>query len=552
MDERNVRTLLDLVVQADRELGDAPALAFVGEEPWSYHEIYSAASTLAGQIREKGIKRGDRVALLAESSPRWGIAYFAGILSGAVMVPILPDFHEQEIRSILEHSEASLLLISSKLGQRFTPEQAGLPGFVLEEAIGKAADPVELELPVIAPDDLACIIYTSGTTGNSKGVMLTHDNIICNAWTAEKIPNWTETTNALSVLPLAHTYEFTIGFVIILLKGGTVFYLKRPPSASVLIPALKKVRPQIMLSVPLLIEKLHAGIMKTKVNTHKLLKVLYTLPPARRLLNKVIGKSLMETFGGNLHFFGIGGAPLSKETEVFLREAGFPFSIGYGLTETSPLVAGGLSADIPFGSTGPVLPNLEYELRRSEDSGKDGELFVRGPSIMQGYYNDPERTAEVLSGDGWFRTGDLGRISADGSLTISGRAKTMILGSNGENIYPEQIEEVINSQDYVLESLVTQDTKTKGLVALIHLDYDQFRDSLKEGRILRELHHLEQRLLHRGEESFEEQVNRYLQEMLTAVNRQLSVISRLSQAVEQKDPFVRTPTQKIKRFLYEI
>ncbi len=556
MNEQSVPTLAALITVAAEEFGDRPALSFVDEQPWSYNEVYQAAAALSVTLTSQGIKQGDRVALLSESSPRWGIAYFAGVLCGAIMVPILPDFHTTEVDSILDHSGASCLLVSEKMQKKLSDTAMKLPVLVIEQVIVRpevTSDVPVVNIPEISEDDTVCIIYTSGTTGSSKGVMLSHKNILVNAFAARKIPNWTEETHALSVLPLAHTYEFTIGFIILLTIGGTIHYMRRPPSTSVLIPALAKVRPQIMLSVPLLIEKIFEGVKRTKIDNRWITRNLYKLPLTRKVLNKVIGKGLMKTFGDRIHFFGIGGAPLARETERFLREANFPFSIGYGLTETSPLIAGGLSPDIPFNSTGPVMPGIEYKLvADAESRHTDKELYVRGPSVMKGYYHDPQKTAEVLSEDGWFRTGDLGRISADGSLTITGRAKNMILGSNGENIYPDQIEAIINQDQYVLESLVVQDPKTKNLVAKVLFDYERFIEQHKESRIVKEFHQLERQLMQKKEVNLQDQVNTYLHELVARINKELSAFSRIGEVIEQKEPFVRTPTKKIKRYLYEL
>jgi long-chain acyl-CoA synthetase len=557
MDYKQVKTLTQFLYTAREEFGDTPALSFLDETPWTYNDLFASAAGLSEKLRTLGLKPGDKLALLAESSPQWGAAYFAGVLTGAVMVPILSDFQAKEVLSIISHSQATGVIVSSRLRKKLPDELEGLFILDLETEIQlsqsekKDFTPAEMQ-----EDDLACIIYTSGTTGSSKGVMLTHRNILSNAFTAVKIPHWTEETVALSVLPLAHTYEFTIGFITILIKGGTIFYLKRPPSTSVLLPALKKVRPHIMLSVPLLIEKVHEGILKTRINNKFILKILYRIPLIRKQLNKVIGKSLRETFGGRLHFFGIGGAPLSPGTERFLRETRFPFSIGYGLTETSPLIAGGNSTEIPFRSTGRVLENLECRLDYEASTSDDGEILVKGPSIMQGYYKNEEKTKEVLSEDGWFRTGDLGSLSPQGMLTITGRVKNMILGANGENIYPEQIETVINQDEYVLESLVVQNSRTKELAALVHIDYETFTASQQEGRLLKEFHNLERNILHwRVEEDavrMQKKIDAYLNELKARLNRELSANSRISTVIEQKELFERTPTKKIKRYLYSV
>lgn len=553
MNEQSIQTLTDLIRYGSREYPEAPALAYVSEDPWSYRQFYASAAAYAKKLISLGIRPGDRVALLSESSPFWGIAYFAGVLTGAIMVPVLPDFHENEIERILEHSGASILLVSEKLEKKAVKISRSPQILINENEIQRIEKAPEIAEHEPAPDDTLCIIYTSGTTGNSKGVVLTHRNVLANAFSAKKIPHWTEETKALSVLPLAHTYEFTIGFIIILLMGGTIYYMRRPPSSSVLIPALAKVRPQIMLSVPLLIEKIHGGIKKTKIDSSFLLRTLYRIPAMRRLIHKKVGVELMKTFGGNLHFFGIGGAPLSVDTEQFLRETSFPFAIGYGLTETSPLIAGGNSPEILPRSTGHILDNVQCRLIKDPESRfTDGEVFVKGPSVMSGYYKDEERTKEVLSEDGWFRTGDLGTMSEDGCLTITGRAKTMILGANGENIYPENIEHILNSDQYVAESLVMQDGKTKELVAKVHLDYDQFLNQHKQSKIVKELQQIERHLLRKEEEvSMQDHIDKYISELKHRINKEMSSYTRISLITEQKEPFERTPTMKIKRYLYE-
>ncbi len=556
MDKKSIRTLSDLIITAAQEYGDKPALSYVDDTPWSFNDIYQTAVTFSQKLTAKGIRQGDHVALLSESSPYWGIAYFAGILTGAVIVPILPDFHANEIDTIIEHSEASCILVSEKNQKKLSSALQSSEVMVIQEEIMRPKGHlpvVGFTPPTISEDDLACIIYTSGTTGSSKGVMLTHKNILSNAFAALKIPNWTEETHALSILPLAHSYEFTMGFITLLILGGTNFYMRRPPSTSVLIPALAKIRPQMMLTVPLLIEKIYDGIKHKKIDNHFITRILYKFPPTRIILNKIIGKGLIKTFGGRLHFFGIGGAPLDHKTELFLREAHFPFSIGYGLTETSPLIAGGLSADIPFSSTGPFLPNIEYKfVKDAEHKFKDGELLVRGSNVMKGYYKDAKKSAEVLSKDGWFHTGDLGKISKSGILTITGRAKNMILCSNGENIYPEQIESIINQDQFVMESLIIQDKKTTGLVAYIHFDYERFLEKHKDNRLVKEFHHLEHQLLHQKELPLQDQINTYMNELVKRINNQLSSFEHIERMIEQKEPFVRTPTKKIKRYLYEV
>jgi len=307
------------------------------------------------------------------------------------------------------------------------------------------------------------LVYTSGTTGLSKGVMLSHRNILSNAFGCRSIIILHRTDRLLSILPLAHTYEFTIGFVIPLLSGSHIHYLDRPPSATVLLPALKAVRPTIMLSVPLVIEKIYRSNIKPTLEGMK----LYSSPVFKPLLIRFAGIKLRKTFGGRIRFFGVGGAPLSSDVEDFLKKAGFPYAIGYGLTESSPLLAGCPPSRTFLHSTGPALKGVEIRIADPSAGTGAGEIQAKGANIFKGYFKDPERTKEAFTEDGWFKTGDLGFIDAKGRIFVKGRLKTMILGASGENIYPEEIEAVLNQSPYVAESLVVDGEA--GLTAFVYL-----------------------------------------------------------------------------------
>jgi long-chain acyl-CoA synthetase len=385
----------------------------------------------------------------------------------------------------------------------------------------------------IQEDDLAVIIYTSGTTGHSKGVMLTHKNLVSNAMASKSVVDITPDDRFLSILPLAHTFECTVGFLVPVLHGSSIYYIQKPPTPSVLLKAFASVKPTYIMSVPLIIEKIYRSKVLSKFNSSFILSHLYKIPFFRKILNKAAGKKLLESFGGELRFFGIGGSKLSPYVEEFLHEANFPFSIGYGLTETSPLIAG----KRPFlnlpGSTGPAVSGVEIKIDTPSESKGDGEILVRGPNVMKGYYKDEKQTAEVLQ-EGWFHTGDLGFLDKDGNLTISGRSKNVIIGASGENIYPEQIEAIINLNEYVLDSLVfDMDSK---LVARIHLDYE-----LIDKKFDAQKH---------SESDLHASIENFLEQMRLDVNKQLSSFSKISRYVEQSEPFIKTPTKKIKRFLY--
>jgi len=387
----------------------------------------------------------------------------------------------------------------------------------------------------VGEEDIASIIYTSGTTGRSKGVMLTHKNIAINAIKGKKLQYLDEKDRFLSVLPLSHTYENTLGLILPMLCGSCVYYLRKPATPAVLLPALELVKPTVMLTVPLIIEKVYFNKVLPVFRDKPAIRLLYKIPFIRKKLNAVAGKKLLATFGGNLKFFGIGGAKLNKSVEKFLLEAKFPYAIGYGLTETSPLLAGSNPQNTVFDSTGPAIDGVELKINNPDAKTGEGEIWAKGPIIMKGYYKEPEMTSEVLTPDGWFRTGDLGVFDTNGNLFIKGRLKNMIVGASGENIYPEEIESVINNFRFVVESLVIQQ---KGkLVALVHLNMEELE---------KKYHHLK----HDMEEKFEEKKDELLVELKEYVNSQVNKFSQINRVVVQPVPFQKTATLKIKRFLY--
>jgi len=387
----------------------------------------------------------------------------------------------------------------------------------------------------VEEEDLASIIYTSGTTGRSKGVMLTHKNITFNALKGNVIQPMDETDRFLSVLPLSHTYENTLGLILPMLCGSCVYYLKKPPTPTVLIPALAEIKPSVMLTVPLIIEKIFFNKVMPTFRDKLILKLLYKVPSLRKKLNGAAGKKLIKTFGGNLKFYGIGGAKLNKTVEKFLIEAKFPYAIGYGLTETAPLLAGSNPQKSIFDSTGPAIVGIELKINNPDQKTGEGEIWAKGPNVMKGYYREPEMTKEVLTPDGWFKTGDLGTFDHNNNLYIKGRLKNMIVGASGENIYPEEIESIINNFRFVAESLVVQQ---KGkLVALVHINMEELEkkyQSLKQDMT----------------KQFEDKVDEVLKELQEYVNSQVNKFSQIQKVVLQSDPFKKTATLKIKRFLY--
>lgn len=563
-------TLVEMMEKSGKLYADRPALSLFGGESFTYGEVDRASAAMAKKLASYGISGGDRVALLAENSPRWGIAYFGILRAGAVAVPILTDFTAEQIGNIIVHSGAKAVVCSNKLYAKI--QTAGLSALLLDVVDGSRRDlaaakesqarPADLSSsvsPTAQADDVAMIVYTSGTTGLSKGVMLTHRNILSNAIGCRSIIILHRTDRLLSILPLAHAYEFTIGFVIPLLAGSHINYLDRPPSTTVLLPALKAIRPTIMLSVPLVIEKVYRSSIKPTLEGMK----LYSNSFFRPLLIRFAGIKLKKTFGGALRFFGVGGAPLSADVEEFLKKAGFPYAIGYGLTESSPLLAGCAPGKTFIRSTGPALKGVTLRIDDPNPVTGEGEIQAKGDNIFKGYFLDPERTKEVFTEDGWFKTGDLGFIDKKNRVFVRGRIKTMILGASGENIYPEEIEAVLNQSPFVVESLVVEEDS--GLTAFVYLKSEalenleaRIQDGLDaagklSSRMGTALAHAEKSVVHTIGQALgdaEKSVGKLLEGIRKEANAKLASFSKIRTIKLQEDPFEKTPTQKIKRFLY--
>ncbi len=556
------QTLAELLKNSREHFADRPALSFAGQKPYTYRDVHTRAVGLSNFLASRGIKKGDRVAILSQNMPHWGVAYLAVTSMAAVAVPILTEFNDREIKKILEHSGSSAILVSSRLAPKL---KNSLPDLVhtailaddlslldnddlqvsgkekvvqpYKEWSGSTGKNMAIDEP--GEDDLAAILYTSGTTGTPKGVMLSHKNLVSNAINTGHIQEVNQNDRMLSVLPLSHTYECTIGFIIPMMNGASVYYLEKPPTAAVLVPAMQEIKPTMMLTVPLIMEKIYKIQVLPKLTGSAILRSLFKVPYFRRLLHKMAGKKIYKTFGGNLHFYGIGGAKLAADTELFLRDAKFPYAIGYGLTETSPLLAGCTPSLTRYQSTGFCLPGQQLKIDNPNSITGEGEILAKGPNIMKGYYKDEAETRKVFTEDGWFRTGDLGIMDKDNYLYIKGRLKNMVLGPSGENIYPEEIEAVINNQSMVLESVVYE---MKGkLVALVHLNYEEiekYYDEVKETAKNMQI-------------QMNEFVNEKLNEIKQKVNTEVNKFSRLNKIIEQQSPFEKTPTQKIKRFLYQ-
>lgn len=536
----SINSLKDLFEESTMRYAGNTAYSYTNGETYTYNDIRAKVEVIQAQMSDLGLASGDKIAILSQNMPNWNIAYFAITTAGMVAVPILPDFSPAEISNILEHSQSRAIFVSDRLRSKVEEKAVSKLSTIysIDNLSLVKGDKVASSTTVKAtpmPDDLAVIIYTSGTTGRSKGVMLSHKNLASEVMMASDLQPVYPEDVFLSILPLSHTYESSLGMLLPFYGGSSVVYMEKPPAASTLVPLLKKVQPTIMLSVPLIIEKIYKGQILPKFTQSKVVKMLYSIAPIRKMLNRVAGKKLMETFGGRIRFFGIGGAKLDPIVEKFLMEAKFPIAIGYGLTETAPLLAGTNPQMATFQSTGPAINGVSTRIDNPNPQTGEGEIVCSGPNIMMGYYKDEEQTKAAFTEDGWFKTGDLGIVDKKGFIYIKGRLKNMILGPSGENIYPEEIESVINEYSFVVESLVVE--KKGKLVAMVHFNYEELE---------KQFHHMKEDAIR----SFNEKVEKMKAELQDYVNARVNKFSKISLVIEQKVQFEKTPTHKIKRYLY--
>lgn len=529
-------TLAEVYDYSTAKFAKKVASEFVGgEQRYTFAQFKEKADNLSRVLSNFGIGSTEKVAILSENMPNWTVAFFAITAFGRIAVPMLPELSHDEVENILTHSDSKAIFVSRKQLPKLDPLMIDRLNLVIDiddfsfiksdgktyTCDGKVGSPTSM--------DTAAIIYTSGTTGKAKGVMLSHRNFCTNimsSWYSHKIG---KRDVMLSILPMAHTYEMSIGMLYPFATGARVCYIQKVPTPSVLIAALKEVRPTAMLSVPLIIEKIYkSSVLPTIRKSSFLLALKKNFP---WLLYKLVGMKLMKTFGGRIRFFGIGGAKLDRNVEKFLKRAGFPYAIGYGLTETAPLICAASPKKTRVGSTGRALPGVEVKLDNVNPETGEGELIVKGPNVMLGYYKDYERTLPVLGLDGWFRTGDLASVDKKGRYYIKGRMGSLILGASGENIYPEEIEAVINSFEGVGESLVVQ--RDGKLVALVQMNDNILNWNLE------------------GEDKFVKDLEELQKSIKEFVNARVSKFSNIRQVEIQREPFVKTATHKIKRFLYE-
>ena len=505
------------------------------EGGYTYSSFKAKVDSLSKTLTQYGVGAGDKVAILSQSMPNWSVAFFSIVPFGRIAIPILPDSSENEVTNILNHSESKVIFVSQKLAGKVSQECRNKMTLVIDietfEVLQADDDKFTCDgkTAIPMPDDIATIIYTSGTTGSAKGVVLSHRNLASNVITCYHACKRTDKDRWLSVLPMAHTLEITLSMLYPMYCGATVYYLPKPPVASLLMKALKIVRPTTMLTVPLIIEKVYKGSVLPTIQKSRTLTWMNT--HMHKLMCRIIGMKLKATFGGHISFYGIGGAKLDPEVEKFLLDAKFPYAIGYGLTETSPLLGYAMHGWRTVGSFGYPVYNVQLKLHNVNPETGEGEVVAKGPNVMLGYYKDPKRTKSVFTEDGWFRTNDIAIMDEKGRYYIKGRNNNMILGPSGENIYPEEIENVINNVEGVGESIVVE--RNGKLVALVQ-PQDNFIQWDKE-----------------GEDKLYEKLDSWKKKVLSITNKSVSKASQVSSVEVMKEPFEKTATQKIRRFKYK-
>ncbi len=549
--------LLQIYAASFRDNWERPALTdYVSGATMSYGDLATQIAKIHLFYEKCNVKKGDKVALLGKSTDRWVTIYIATLAYGATIVPILPEFNPQDAQHIVNHSDAVMLIVSESIWE--TVEFEKMPKVKIAMSLdspevlaehpsnnGKAAkvlssmksefkrryphgfnreDVTYRDMPKEA---VAEINYTSGTTGFSKGVMLTYNNLCGNVVFGIKSKLHFPGSRCLSFLPLAHAYGAAFDMLVPLATGTHITLFGKLPTPKLLLKALSEVRPNLILCVPLILEKIYRKQILPALADPKV-KRMASLPLINKLVYSRIKKKLIESFGGEFSEIIVGGAPLNHEVEDFLYKIGFPFTVGYGMTECGPLISYTFWKEFIPGSSGRTLPGIMHSKVLSSDQAKiPGEICVKGENVMLGYYKNPEATEAVLDKDGWLHTGDMGTISDNGTIFIKGRNKTMILSSNGQNIYPEEIEAKLNNMPYVAESLIVE--RGHKLIAIVYPDYEA-TDSA--------------RLTH-------EMLPKVMEQVRKDLNKQLAPYEQIAEINLRATEFEKTPKRSIKRYLYK-
>ena len=525
-----------------------PALGNYKGETFTFGEVATQCAKLHLFFEMSGISKGDRIALCAKNTARWGMSFLAGNTYEAVMVPILADFHPDNVNSLVAHSESSILFTDNDIWPKLSIEKmpsvkaviSTIDFALLYSANGQVKDAFEkleeyfeakypqgfsaenVSYPTDNDKDLAIINYTSGTSGNPKGVMLRYECISANVEFGQKRLTSYPEDKIVSMLPMAHMYGMMFELIYPLCGASSIYYLGKTPTPSMLLGALAEIKPYLLITVPLVMEKIYKSKLQPVLGKPAM-KVLTHIPGVNKLIFKKIRETLLQAFGGNIREIVMGGAALNPDIEKVFQKIKLPFTVGYGMTEAAPLMAYEDWWDFAPKSCGKPIDTVEIRIDSNDPYKTVGEIQARGTNIMSGYFKNEEATAAAFTPDGWMRTGDLGLLDKKGNVFIKGRSKNMILTPNGQNIYPEEIEAVINMQPYVIESIVVG--RGASLISLTYMDYEKME---QEGV----------------------NVEEYRKTMMAEVNAQMPAYSKLSDIEIVKSPFEKTPKMSIKRFLY--
>ena len=542
--------LIGYIEQSIKQNWEIEALSNYGEKGYTYKEIAAKILQLHILFKETGIKKEEKVALVGRNSANWCIVYLATVTYGAVIVPILPDFKAEDLLNLINHSDARMLFVDDKIYETLDiTKMPAITGVIslddfsmitsgstlIREIFSKLDERYLKAYPILRKEDiefsdttndkLAVISYTGGTTGFSKGVMITHNSLAANVRFAQNNMPLKPGDPLVSFLPLAHTYGCAFEFLFPFTYGCHITILSKTPSPQIIIQAFKEIKPRLILSVPLVIEKIFKKQLLPVISKPHM-KIILAIPGLNKILHKKIREKLTETFGGRFYEIVIGGAAFNPEAERFFKKIGFRFTVGYGMTECGPLISYASWDTTKLGASGRPVDTLEVTIDSPDPQNQIGEIILRGENVMLGYYKNDKATKEIIDDKGWMHTGDLGIMDKEGNIFIKGRSKSMILGPSGKNIFPEEIESVINNQDYIAESLViSEDNK---LIGLIYPDYEMMkRDNISE-----------------------EQLLTILEETRKVVNDRIPEFMTVAKFRIHPEEFAKTPKRSIKRFLY--
>ena len=531
---------------------DRPALSNYNGTTLYYRDLAFRIDRLHSAFKKLGLKKGDKVALCGKNQANWAVAFFSVLTYGAVPVPLLHEFKPGNIHHLVNHSESRILFVEDQIWEDLNEEE--MPGltaviqinaFKLLYAPGSSSVKVsgflemDTEMPADftpdkmnyyedSPEDLALINYTSGTSGFSKGVMLPYRSLWGNIDFAVIVHgHLCPTSNMIVILPCAHMYGLMFEVLFELSRGVHIHFLTRVPSPKIILKAMGEIRPDLIMSVPLIIEKIYKNMLKPELEKTGIRTFRKWIPGFEQFILGVMRRKLIDGFGGRFDEIIIGGAAFNREVEAFFHKMHFPFTVGYGMTECGPIISYARWTEAKLGSSGRAAPHMEIRIDSEDPENVPGEIQCRGANVFLGYYRNEEATADAFTMDGWFRTGDMGVIDKDGFLFIRGRSKCMILGPSGQNIYPEELEAVINNLPYVVDSLVIDDKK--GLTALV---YPEFREAEKDGMD-------------------KDCLQKFFEDEIAALNKDFPNYSQIKSVEVLPEDFERTPKKSIKRYMYQ-